>query len=74
MNSSANYFREELENVRRSQEKLENSFVEMQAELKAMKNRMNNAQEQISDLEESNGNHPIRTVDRKPNEENMEAI
>ena len=29
----------------RSQEKLENSFAEMQAELKALKSRMNNAEE-----------------------------
>ena len=35
-----------------SQEKLENSFAEMQAELKALKSRMNNAEEQISDLED----------------------
>ena len=35
MNSNADSFRKELENIRRSQEKLENSFVEMQTELKA---------------------------------------
>ena len=51
MNINADYFRKELENIRRSQEKLENSFAEMQAELKALKSRMNNAKEQISDLE-----------------------
>ena len=45
MNSNAAYFRKELENIRRSQEKLENSFAEMQAELKALKSRMNNAEE-----------------------------
>ena len=28
MNSNADYFRKELENIRRSQEKLENSFAE----------------------------------------------
>ena len=28
MNSNADYFRKEIENKRRSQEKLENSFVE----------------------------------------------
>ena len=38
----------------------------MQTELKALKSRMNNA--------EDNGNHPIRTADRKPNEKNMKAI
>ena len=32
--------------------KLENSFTKTKAELKAMKNRMNNAEEQISDLED----------------------
>ena len=41
-----------LENVRRSQEKLENSFEEMQTELKALKSRMNNAEKWISDLED----------------------
>ena len=50
MNSNADSFRKELENIRRSQEKLENSFAEMQAELKALRSRMNNAEEQISDL------------------------
>ena len=35
-----------------SQEKLENSFAEMQAELKALKSRMNNAEELISYLED----------------------
>ena len=51
MNSNADHFRKELENKRRSQEKLENSFAEMQAKLKALKSRMNNAREWISDLE-----------------------
>ena len=45
MNSNVDSFRKELENIRRSQEKLENSFVEMQTELKAIKSRMNNAEE-----------------------------
>ena len=31
--------------IRRSQEKLENSFTETKAELKAMNSRMNNAEE-----------------------------
>ena len=35
VNSNADSFIKELENIRRSQEKLENSFVEMQTELKA---------------------------------------
>ena len=45
MNSNADYFRKELENIGRSQEKLENSFSEMQAELKALKSSINNAEE-----------------------------
>ena len=40
MNSNTDYFRKKLENIRRSQEKLENSFAKMQAELKALKSRM----------------------------------
>ena len=51
MNNNANYFRKELKTIRRSQEKLENSFAEMQAKLKALNSRMNNEEEQISDLE-----------------------
>ena len=50
MNSNADSFRKELENMR-SQEKLENSFAEIQTELKAIKTRINNA-EQISDVED----------------------
>ena len=45
MNSNADPFRKELENIRRSQEKLENSFVEIQTELRAVKTRMNNTEE-----------------------------
>ena len=44
MNSNADALRKEQENMR-SQEKLENSFAEMQTELKALKSRMNNAEE-----------------------------
>ena len=51
MNSNADYFRKELENIRRNQEKLENSFAETQIVLKALKSTMNNAEEWISDLE-----------------------
>ena len=36
MNSNADYFRKEIENIRRSQEKLESSFAETQSELKAL--------------------------------------
>ena len=35
----------ELEMIRKSQEKLENSFAEIKAELKAMNSRMNNVEE-----------------------------
>ena len=52
MNSNAEYLRKELENVSRSQEKLENSFSKTQAELKTLKTRMNNAREWISDIED----------------------
>ena len=45
MNSNADSFRKELENIRRSQEKLEHSFAETQTELTAVKTRMNNAEE-----------------------------
>ena len=45
VNSNADYFRKELENIMRSQKKLGNSFEEKQTELKALKNRMNNAEE-----------------------------
>ena len=44
MNSNADYFRKGLENIRRSQEKLENQFAEIQAKLKALKSRRNNAE------------------------------
>ena len=43
--SNADYFRKELENIWTNQEKLENSFAEMLTELKALKSRMNNAEE-----------------------------
>ena len=44
-NSNAESFRKELEIIRRSKEKLENSFSEMQTELKAIKSSLNNAEE-----------------------------
>ena len=52
MNSNEDSFRKELENIRRNIEKLENSFVVMQTELKALKIRINDAGEQINDLED----------------------
>ena len=48
----ADYFRKELDALRRSQEKLENSFAEMLTELKPLKSGMNNAEEPTSDLED----------------------
>ena len=45
MNSNAGYLRQELENIRTSQEKLGNSFAETQAELKSLRARMDNAEE-----------------------------
>ena len=50
MNSNADSFRKELENIRRSQEQLENSFAEIP--IKAIKTRMNNTGEWISDVED----------------------
>ena len=47
MNNNEDSFREKLENIRRSQDKLENSFAEIQTELKAIKTRMNNAEKQL---------------------------
>ena len=43
MNSNADTLRKELENIRRNIEKLGHSFAETQTELKALKNKMNNA-------------------------------
>ena len=63
MNYNTDYFRKELERMR-SQEKVENSFAAMQAELKALKSRMNKAEEEISGRH-NNGHHPIRIADRK---------
>ena len=67
MNSNADYFKKEPETIKRHQEKLENSFAEMQAELKALKSRMNNAEEHIGYLEDRmmELTHPIRTADTK---------
>ena len=52
INSNTDHFKKELETIKRRQEKLENSFAEMQAELKALNSRMNNTKEQISDVED----------------------
>ena len=45
MNSNADTLRKELENIRTSQEKLEHSLAEIQTGLRAVKTRMNNAEE-----------------------------
>ena len=47
MNSNEDSLRKELENIRRSQEKLENSFAEIQTELKSVKTRKNNAEDKL---------------------------
>ena len=65
-NSSADSYRKEPENIRRNQEKSENAFAEIQPELKEIKTRMNNAEEQISDMED----RIMETTDRKPNKKN----
>jgi len=51
INSNADSFIKQLENIR-SQEKLENSFAEIQTEIKAIKSRMNNEEERISNMED----------------------
>ena len=48
INRNANYWEKELETIRIQ----ENAFAETKTELKAMKSRMNNAEERISDLED----------------------
>ena len=57
--------KKELETIKRKQEKLENSFAEMKAELKVMNSRLNNAEELISDLED-------RTMEINQSEEQKE--
>ena len=52
ININTDSFRKELGNIRRNIEKLENSFAEMQTEVKSLKSRMNNGEEQISDFED----------------------
>ena len=46
------YCKKTLQTMRRSQEKLQNSFAEMKAELKAMNSRMKNSKEGVSELED----------------------
>ena len=47
INSNMDYFKKEVEKIRRNKKKLENSFADLKAELKALNSRMNNAEEQI---------------------------
>ena len=49
---NADHCNKELETIKRSQLKFENSFAETKAELKAMNSKLNNAEQQISDLED----------------------
>ena len=49
--SNADYLEWKQKKIRRSQEKVENIFVEMQTELKALKTRMNKSEEQVSNQE-----------------------
>ena len=42
INWNSDYGKKELETIKRSQEKLENSFAEMKHELKAMNSRLHN--------------------------------
>ena len=51
INSNTDYIKMEVETIGRSLEKLENSFAETKAELKALNSRMNNLEKWISDLE-----------------------
>ena len=44
MNSNRDHFKMELESIRRSQEKLENSFIEAKAELKTLNSGIKNAE------------------------------
>ena len=64
INRNVDYCKKDLETVRRSQEKLENFFAMIKAELKAMNSRMNNVT-----WNSKNGNHPSMTADRQPNEQ-----
>ena len=48
---NADYCKKELETIKRNQVKLENSFAETKAEPKPRHSKLNNVEEQISDLE-----------------------
>ena len=44
--------KKELETIKRNKVKLENSFAETKAELKPRHSKLNNVEEQISDLQD----------------------
>ena len=52
INRNAQYFKKELKNTERNQEKLANSFAESKAELKAINSRMDNTEERINGLDD----------------------
>ena len=52
INRNAKYFKKELKNTERNQEKLANSFAEREAELKAINSRMDNTEERINGLDD----------------------
>ena len=74
MNGNADYFGMELENMWRSQEKLEDPFVERQAELKTPKSKTNKGEKWISDLEDGTKEN-IQSRQQTENQmKNMKAI
>ena len=46
----------------------------MKAKLKAMNSRMNHEERSKCSGRQNNGNYPIKTADRKPNEKKKKAI
>ena len=52
MDRHANHCNKELETIKRSQLKSKNSFAKKKAKLKAINTKLNNSEEQISDLED----------------------
>ena len=76
MKRNADYCKREQENIRQSHEKLENSFAEMKAELKAMNNRMISAEDKISYLEKTEYRKLIIIAERNhhPQEGNVKYL
>ena len=73
---NADYYKKELETIKRNQEKLENSFAEMKTELKTMNSRMKNAEEWINDLKDrimeiTQSEQQIESQMKKKNESNI---